>query len=76
MIKKYKIILTVSLDGPEEVNNKNRISRDGGNVYIKVMKNIERLEQNGIRIQAIEATYTKNHYDARINQKDLMDFFS
>ncbi|EOS59775.1 hypothetical protein C815_02015 [Firmicutes bacterium M10-2] len=33
MIKKYKIILTVNLDGPEEVNNKNRISRDGGNVY-------------------------------------------
>lgn len=76
VIKKYNIILTVSLDGPEWVNNKNRIARNGGNVYQNVINNIKQLKIKGVNIKAIEATYTSAHIEAGIKKEELKKFFN
>ena len=61
-IKKYNIILTVSLDGPEEINNELRISKDTDiNVFETVKNNIRRLRKIGCPIQAVECTFTQKH---------------
>lgn len=59
---KYKFIITVSLDGPEEINNRLRFSKkEDFNVFQTVKSNIDRLNKRGLNIHAIECTYTKLH---------------
>ena len=41
LFKENNVILNISLDGPEEVNNASRISCDNKNVYRKVIENLE-----------------------------------
>ncbi|WP_305151827.1 radical SAM/SPASM domain-containing protein [uncultured Dubosiella sp.] len=79
LIKDNNIILTGSLDGPEDINNINRKAYDNGNVYQRVTKNIFSLKEAGIHISAIEATITKEHrnlgYDKKFIEKYLQDTF-
>lgn len=42
--KKNRVILNVSLDGPEEINNQSRIAKDEGNTYFEIMKNIKKIK--------------------------------
>ncbi len=75
-IIKYKMVLTVSLDGPEEINNQNRYSKkDNINVYQTVVKNIERLKKRRYSIQAIECTYTNEHRKSGYSKEDLEKYF-
>ena len=76
LINKYNIILTISLDGPEYINNKNRVARDGGNVYQRVLHNYKRLNTKGVKIKAIEATYTLSHKEAGITKEKLKESFN
>ena len=50
LINKYNIILTISLDGPEYINNKNRVARDGGNVYQRVLHNPKSIQKVGLYV--------------------------
>lgn len=43
LMKKNRVILNISLDGPEMLNNAARIARDGGNCYKNVIDNLRLL---------------------------------
>lgn len=76
VIVKYHIVLTVSLDGPEKINNINRYSKDKNiNVYQTVVDNINRLKERGYSVQAIECTYTNEHRKSNYSKQWLEDYF-
>ena len=74
LIKKNNIILTVSIDGPEEINNVNRIARDNGNVFESVSNNIKVLDSCGVKIDTIEATITKQHREKGYTKKFIKEY--
>ena len=58
IIQKNDIDLTVSLDGPAEINDQLRVDSSGAGSYDMVCKAIEKCKDN---IVGIEATFTKLH---------------
>jgi uncharacterized protein len=75
-IIKYNIIITVSLDGPEEINNQLRYSNQSNlNVYQRVIDNLKRLKNRGYQIQAIECTYTDAHIRNGYTKEMLENYF-
>lgn len=59
ILKKYQIVLTISLDGPKEVNDFNRVDKYGNGTYEKIMNNIMMLQKNNVDVKAIEATVSE-----------------
>jgi len=58
--KKYNFSVTISLDGPRHINDKQRKLPSGKGTYNIVKKKIDLLRKAGIEI-GIEAVFTENH---------------
>jgi uncharacterized protein len=56
----HRFSVTISLDGPPHINDKQRRFLSGRGTYDTVKKNIDRLRNAGIEI-GIEGVFTKNH---------------
>lgn len=70
-IKENISFVTVSIDGPEEINDINRMYKDGAGSYQKIAKFIRTIRQEtDVRIQ-YEATYTRAHIEAYYTPKDI-----
>lgn len=52
IIKKYNVIITVSLDGPKEINDFNRVDKHGVGTYDTIINNIKLLGSNVKSIQS------------------------
>ena len=48
VIKKYNMYLQVSLDGPEDINDANRVDVNGKGYFKRIQDNLELLRKNGI----------------------------
>lgn len=78
VINEYDIKLTVSIDGPKEINDANRIFKNGTGTYDTISSNIETLKKRTNSFVAIQATYTLpsyNKYTKREISKYLYDKF-
>ena len=58
--QRHHLMVTVSLDGPQHINDKQRQFLSGKGTYDVVKKNIDLLRSAGIEI-SIEAVFTENH---------------
>ena len=76
VIKKHHIGLTVSLDGPKEVNDEIRVYPHGRGSYDRIMNFIEQARENSDSYLGIEGTYTARHIELGISMVDLLDFFA
>lgn len=76
ILEKYHIDVTISCDGPEEVNDKLRVSKNKEGTYQKVAKNIELLREKIRIVPNIEVTYTEYHHKNGITIPDLLNFFN
>ena len=75
-IAKYNIHITASIDGPKEITNEQRLSRDKRlDVYDTIVQNINRLRNQGLDITAVECTYTDAHRKAGYTREKLKRFF-
>lgn len=75
LISEYFSFLTISVDGPKEINDINRIYSDGTGSYNSVNKFIHRVKTvQGLKI-GIESTFTKDHIDAGYSHSDIQKFF-
>lgn len=74
-LKRWGIELTVSWDGPKEIQDSGRPMTGGGSSYQKVIKSLERFQNNSIP-HNIECTFNASHIRAGVSIIDLMDFFS
>ena len=70
ILSKYDIKITISIDGPEKINDFLR----GKGTYNKILKNIDTLKLNNIKF-GIECTFTKYHLKNKCDMVDLLDFF-
>lgn len=61
LIHKYRIGVTISIDGPEEIHDLNRVDAAGNGSYARVVRGIELLNQVGSPPLLLEATYTSKH---------------
>ena len=71
---RFDFVLSISLNGPEEIQNRNRVFKGGGGTYNTIMKNIE-------LIKSIDSDYYKKRvlFCATIappyNFREMIDFF-
>jgi uncharacterized protein len=72
--KQFNIAVTVSIDGPPEIHNKNRPTLSGKGSYDRVRDNFLRAKEAGIEV-GIECTYSKQQSELGISVVDLMKFF-
>ncbi|MBN1977592.1 MAG: radical SAM protein [Anaerolineae bacterium] len=77
IIRRYELLVTVSLDGPAEINDLLRVSCDEKGSFRRIARNIRRTQEatGGREPSRIEATYTSAHHAAGFSVMDLADYF-
>ena len=78
LVEKYNLGVTVSLDGPANVNDLLRVTPRGGGTFHQIALNIRRLQERsgGRQPSKVELTYTKQHTALGIGFDDLYRFFA
>lgn len=71
-IKKHISIITVSIDGPKDINDKNRIFKDGKGSYQKAAKFIHALTGIDNLVVQYESTYTASHIEKGYSHLDII----
>lgn len=66
--------ITVSIDGPKEINDINRVYSNGKGSYEKIKKFINRIKSETNIPLSYEATYTKQHIEYEYQPKDICNF--
>lgn len=74
IIKKYQIAITVSVDGPKEINDRLRPYKGGQGSYDNVKAGFDRVVKDAGIVPSIEATFTQAHLEAGMSMADLADF--
>lgn len=74
LIRKYDINVTISIDGPKEINDLNRIDMTGQGTFERAVKGIQFLEAAGKPPGMIEATYTARHVEMGYTKEDIYDY--
>lgn len=75
-LSKNKVIITVSLDGPENINDNLRIDKNKEGSFKNINKGIKLLEKYNCNLNTIECTYTTFHKQKNISKEFLHKFFS
>ncbi len=76
LINRYKIAVTVSLDGDRQINDAQRVSASGKGSYAKIVANIRALKERTGQPMQIEGTYTAKHLDAGFSFAQFMPFLA
>ena len=76
IMKKHNFQITISLDGPEEINNMLRYDTNRIGKYQKIYQNYQRMLQKGIKRVGIECTYTAAHIEKKVSLVELVQFFN
>lgn len=70
LAKKFNFSITVSLDGPKDINNQTRKMKNGRGSFKKIISGLHGLKQENIPY-SIECTYTPLHFKENWLLKDL-----
>ncbi len=74
-IKKYKISVTFSIDGPQEVHNSMRVYKNGMGTFEKIYENISKYNMASVRLNGVEATYNLNHIKNNLSVFNTVKYF-
>ncbi|MBO5282910.1 MAG: radical SAM protein [Lachnospiraceae bacterium] len=74
MIHKYHIGVTISIDGPMEINDLNRVDIYGKGSFSKIVRGIELLNRVGSPPVLLEATYTMRHKELGYTWEGIRDY--
>lgn len=75
-LKKYDVRVTVSVDGPPEINDKLRVDKAGNGTFARAERGIRFLQEAGNPPQMIEVTYTALHYKLGYTKADIRRYLS
>lgn len=75
LFEDHKFRLVVSLDGPREINDELRPTKQGKGSYDEITDNLRRLSEKSIAFD-IECTYTYRHFTSGLTIIDLLKYFS
>lgn len=70
-LQKYEVRVTVSVDGPPEINDKLRVDKAGNGTFAKIERGIRLLQEAGNPPRALEATYTSVHQELGYSKEDI-----
>jgi uncharacterized protein len=78
LVKAYDIGVTISLDGPQEINDRYRVDVGGNGTYRRVVESLRKLQAatDNQQPEMIEATMTRQHFEQGITYDDLSTFFA
>ena len=74
IIHKYEIHVTISVDGPPEINDLFRVDAAGNGTFLKVSKGIDALNKAGSAPVLLEATYTAKHKEMGYTKEGIQDY--
>ena len=74
IIVRYRIGLTISVDGPPSIHDRLRPAKGGKGSHSSIVENIDRLKQLEVPYD-FECTYTSAHFQAGFTVCDLLDYF-
>jgi uncharacterized protein len=74
IIKKHIKFITVSIDGPQNLNDYNRKFRNGDGSYSKISDFIRKIQTETDVYLKYEATYTPYHHENKWNKSDVKLF--
>lgn len=72
LIEEYNIKVTVSIDGPEFINDVHRKYPDGRGTYTTIVTNVKKLNRNKENVGFIQATYTKQAYE-KLSKTEIIE---
>lgn len=75
LIKKHNIGITVSIDGPQDINDKNRIFNDGRGSFELINEFITTIKKEPGRTMMAECTFTEEHEKLGYNSENLTEYF-
>lgn len=75
IIEKYFSFLTVSIDGPREINDKNRVTPSGNGSFVNIHKFLTTVKSMPKLKIGIEATYTEQHIESGYTRDDIKEYF-
>jgi uncharacterized protein len=77
LVKEYNLIITFSIDGPQDLHDQYRVDLGGRGSYQHIVRNFKKLREatNGQQPAAIEATVTRQHLEAGYDHAKLQQFF-
>lgn len=75
VLNQYNINCTVSMDGPEEINDQLRIFQDGSGTYQQITEGIATLQNKLTNQLGYEATFTALHEKMGLTTLDLVNYF-
>lgn len=78
IVRRHNILVTVSVDGPQELHDQYRVDVGGQKTYQRIMRGVEKLRKatDGRQPASMEATVTRQHLDAGYTYQGLQKFFS
>lgn len=74
LIHKYEMHVTISVDGPQEINDLLRVDVAGKGTFLNISKGIDNLNKVGAIPTIIEATYTSKHKEMGYTKEDIQDY--
>ena len=72
-IKEFNIKMTISLDGPKEINDKLRVDKNGKGTYDTILSNLNKMKAYGVLPQMIETTYTCVHEEMGLERFEIVN---
>lgn len=72
-LSRYKFLLGVSLDGPEDIHDKNRVTANGKGSHTDVLKGLECLKRNNVEFNILVVVNRDNVTCARTVYRYLRD---
>ncbi len=75
LIHKYEMHVTISVDGPQEINDLLRVDVAGKGTFLNISKGIDNLNKVGAIPTIIEATYTSKHKEMGYTKEDIQDYY-
>lgn len=76
IISKYGIRVTVSVDGPQEINDLLRVDKENAGTFSKIERGIKTLKEYNVVPALLEATFTTKHIEHGYSKNDIRDFLS
>ena len=74
VIKSHQIKIAISIDGPKEIHDLNRITNDNKPTFDIVTANIKKLKKNNINGVSLQSTFT-SYINKTMSKDDLIEFF-
>ena len=76
IIRKYRLRITVSLDGLADINDLLRVYPGGGGSFRRITSNIRTMKQETGQPAAVESTFTSQHLARKFSLIDFMDYLT